>query len=210
MGEDLKSKTQEWLKYVERFNRHKWPFSINETALLIIDMQNYFIGEGKDIILFKDGIVQNIVRLVEYFRKNSSPVMYTRHAHRPDGSDLGILKDWWDDMPVDGTKESEIIESLKPLGNEHVITKNRYSAFYKTDLEESLRRLNIKTVVITGIMTNICCESTARDAFFRDYYVKFVADATGTVKEEMHKGTLLNLAYAFADVTTTEMIIGGG
>lgn len=69
-----------------------------------------------------------------------------------------------------------------------------------------LRCLGVSDVIITGVMTNLCCESTARDAYFRDYRVFFVMDGTGTVDEELHLATLKNLAFGFAYVTDTEQI----
>jgi nicotinamidase-related amidase len=96
---------------------------------------------------------------------------------------------------------------LAPAPSEKVIFKHRYSAFYNTDLETVLRCLRVEDVVVSGIMTNMCCESTARDAYYRDYRVFFLADGTGSVCEEMHLASLLNLAFGFAYVTTSEVIV---
>jgi nicotinamidase-related amidase len=74
-------------------------------------------------------------------------------------------------------------------------------------LETVLRVLKIEDIVITGIMTNMCCESTARDAYYRDYRVFFTADATGSINEEMHIASLLNLSFGFAYITTAGDII---
>ena len=71
-----------------------------------------------------------------------------------------------------------------------------------------LRCLKVEDVVVSGIMTNLCCESTARDAYYRDYRVLFPADGTGSVSEEMHVASLLNLAFGFAYVTTADAIAG--
>ena len=205
---NLKEKTSEWMKYISHRNIHKWPFDMNKAALLVIDMQRYFLEEGaRGYCCGGVAVLSNVTRLIEHFRSKKRPVIYTRHAHKKDGSDLGILGKWWEEMPVDGTKEAEIDPRVSPLPGETVITKNRYSAFYNTGLFDILKRANVSEIVITGVMTNICCESTARDAFFRDLMVRFVADATGSVKEEMHIGTLLNLAYAFADVCTADELI---
>jgi len=70
-----------------------------------------------------------------------------------------------------------------------------------------LRCLKVEDVIISGIMTNMCCESTARDAYYRDYRVFFLADGTGSINEEMHLASLLNLAFGFAYVTTGDDII---
>jgi nicotinamidase-related amidase len=87
------------------------------------------------------------------------------------------------------------------------VLKHRYSAFYATDLETVLRCLEVEDLVVTGVMTNLCCESTARDAYYRDYRVFVPADGTGTVDEEMHLASLLNLAFGFAWVTTSDAIV---
>ena len=79
--------------------------------------------------------------------------------------------------------------------------------FYGTDLEIVLRVLRVEDLAICGVLTNLCCESTARDAFFRDFRVFFHADATGTDSEEMHLASLLNLGYGFAYVTTAKRTI---
>ncbi|MBI2093012.1 MAG: isochorismatase family protein [Deltaproteobacteria bacterium] len=212
-SENLKEKTLKWMEIISRRNIHKWPFDIGNAALLVIDMQKYFLEEREHGYCCGGvAVLENVQKLIAHFRKHKRPIVFTRHAHKKDGSDLGILGKWWSEMPVDGTKEAEIDPRMAPpakkgTSTEFIITKNRYSAFYNTVLDDILKKFNIKDVVITGVMTNICCESTARDAFFRDYMVRFVADATGSVKEEMHVGTLLNLAYAFADICTTGEIL---
>ena len=108
---------------------------------------------------------------------------------------------WWQGMCVEGTPESEIHPDLAPLPGEKVVLKHRYSAFFNTDLDTVLRCLKVEDLVVTGVMTNLCCESTARDAYYRDYRVFFLADGTGAVCEEMHIASLLNLSYGFAFVT---------
>ena len=110
-------------------------------------------------------------------------------------------------MCLEGSPESEVHPALAPLPGEKQVLKHRYSAFYNTDLETVLRCLKVEDLVITGMMTNLCCESTARDAYFRDHRVFFLADGTGSVSEELHLATLLNLAFGFAYVTTTETIL---
>ena len=110
-------------------------------------------------------------------------------------------------MCLEGSPESEIHQDISPKPNEKVIFKHRYSAFYNTDLETVLRCLKVEDIVIAGIMTNMCCESTSRDAYYRDYRVFFLADATGAINEEMHLASLLNLAFGFAYVTTADDVI---
>jgi len=171
-------------------------------------MQNFFVGSRSGGLGPIDSqVLHNTKLLVNVFRKAKRPVIYTRHVHSADGSDAGILGWWWPDMIVEGSWDSEIHKDIKPKSDEKVIMKHRYSAFYNTDLEILLRCQKIEDLVISGVMTNLCCESTARDAYFRDFRIFFVADATGTAYEEMHVASLLNLSYGFAHVTTTESIV---
>jgi nicotinamidase-related amidase len=114
---------------------------------------------------------------------------------------------WWEGMCIEGTPESEVHDDIAPLPKEKVVLKHRYSAFHNTDLETVLRCLKVEDLVVSGIMTNLCCESTARDAYYRDYRVFFLADGTGSINEEMHLASLLNLAFGFACVTTADAII---
>jgi ureidoacrylate peracid hydrolase len=145
--------------------------------------------------------------LIHAFRQAGRPVLYTRHVHHPGLIDAGIMAGWWQGMCLEGSPESEVHPLLAPASGEKVIFKHRYSAFYNTDLETILRCMKVEDLVITGIMTNMCCESTARDAYFRDYRVFFLADGTGSITDEMQLATLLNLAFGFAWVTTTDTIL---
>jgi nicotinamidase-related amidase len=151
----------------------------------------------------------NVKKLISVFRQRRLPVIFTAHVHKSDRMDGGILGWWWEGMILEGTKDAEIHADITPLPEEKVILKHRYSAFYNTDLEIVLRCLGVSDIIITGVMTNLCCESTARDAYFRDYRVFFALDATGTVDEELHLATLKNLAFGFAYVTDTEQIVRG-
>ena len=142
--------------------------------------------------------------LAATFRKARRPVIYTRQATAPDGADAGMMAKWWEDLCYDGTEDSEILPQLKPEPVDTVIRKTRYNAFMGTELDSILRGLGVRDIVITGVMTNVCCETTARDAFMRDYRVFFCADGTGSQSEELHLGSLRALAYAFAKIVTTK------
>ncbi|PIR18266.1 MAG: hypothetical protein COV46_00845 [Deltaproteobacteria bacterium CG11_big_fil_rev_8_21_14_0_20_49_13] len=207
--ESLGEKAPKWLDSIDRKNTGKFPFDINNAVLLVIDMQRYFLEPSEHGYCPAGvAIIDNIKRLICHFRENKRPVIFTRHAHKDDGSDLGILGRWWGDMPMDGTPEAELDERLGRKPDEVAITKNRYSAFFNTNLDKILKEQSACDVVITGVMTNLCCESTARDAFFRDYTVRFMADATGAPTEEMHLATLRNLAYGFACIFMMNDILG--
>ena len=147
-----------------------------------------------------------VKRLIKSFRRAGRPVIYTCHVHHPDKIDAGIMEWWWEGMCVEGSRESRVHASLAPLKREKVVLKHRYSAFFNTDLDTILRCCRIGDLVISGVMTNMCCESTTRDAYARDYRTFFLADGTGTINEEMHVASLLNLAYGFSYVTSIEKI----
>ena len=205
---NLKEKTRTWLEKISPFNTHKLKLNLGKSALLVIDMQRYFLETNSPTFICGGlAILSNVKALINFYREKGRPIIYTCHVHHPDGIDAGIMGWWWQGMCKEGTEEAKIYPEIEPLPEEKIIYKHRYSAFYNTDLETILRCLKIEDLVIAGIMTNMCCESTARDAYFRDYRIKFLADATGTVSEEMHLASLLNLAYGFADVTATDEVI---
>jgi nicotinamidase-related amidase len=205
----LEKKCREWLARIKDYNIHKMQAKPNATALLVIDMQRFFLTEGsKTFCRAGLEVVPNIKRILQAFRERGLPVIFTRHCHHPSGIDAGIMGWWWEGRCIEGTQESEVVEELAPLPNEKQVLKHRYSAFYGTDLETILRVMKVADLVIAGIMTNLCCETTARDAYMRDYHVFFLADATATLTEEMHLASLLNLALGFAYVTTTDEVIG--
>jgi len=206
--DSLQEKTHLWLEKITTFNEHEMQATREKAALLVIDMQRFFLDpESPTFICGGLAILPNIRKLIAGFREAGRPVIYTRHVHHPQRLDAGIMGWWWQGMCVEGTPESEIHEDIAPLAHEKVVLKHRYSAFYNTDLETVLRCLRIEDLVISGVMTNMCCESTARGAYYRDYRVFFPADATGTINEEMHLASLLNLAFGFAFVTTTDDIV---
>ena len=206
--ESLAEKTPLWLKTIAGYNRHEMQVRQDKAALLVIDMQDFFLDSSSPTFTCGGhAILPNLKRLIAAFRKAERPVIFTRHVHHPDGFDAGIMGWWWEGMCREGSPESEIHQDLTPLPGEKVVLKHRYSAFYNTDLETILRCRKIEDLVITGIMTNLCCESTARDAYYRDYRVFFLADGTGSINEQMHLASLLNLAFGFSFVTTAEEIM---
>ena len=204
----LNSKTEIWLRQIAPFNTHNMVLNLPRAALMVVDMQKFFLDPNSPT--FTAGgpaIIPNLQRLISAFRTVGRPVIYTKHVHHPDLIDAGIMKWWWEGACLEGTPESEVANEIAPLKNEKIILKHRYSAFYNTDLETILRCLKVEDLVIAGIMTNMCCESTARDAYYRDYRVFFPAHATGSVTEEMHLASLLNLAFGFALITTADEIL---
>lgn len=207
-SDNITVKGKNWLDQISLFNTHKMDLNVGKSALLVIDMQDFFLDPDSPTYTCGGlAILPNLKRIIEAFRKAGRPVIYTKHVHHADGLDAGIMEWWWEGMCLEGSPQSEIHKDISPRQNEKIILKHRYSAFYDTDLETVLRVLKIEDLVISGIMTNICCESSARDAYYRDYRVFFLADGTGSINEEMHLASLLNLAFGFSWVTSTKDIL---
>ncbi|MBC7097625.1 cysteine hydrolase [Candidatus Bipolaricaulota bacterium] len=188
-------------------------------ALFIIDMQNAFLHQRGHLVRSGEdnkpylAIVPNIARLADIVRSLAMPVIYFRHAYRSNYVDGGIVvhelfpSDREAEGWLEGTWDTEIFEPLKPKDSDIVIRKNRYSGFFGTDLDQLLRNLEVNTVIITGIHSNVCCDSTARDAVFRDYRVYFVSDATAAADETLHEATLRTMRRYFGRVVTTDELV---
>lgn len=206
--ETISAEAGKWLEHIAPFNTHTMHLHRDKSALLVVDMQYFFLDPASPTFTCGGlAILPNLKKVIHAFRQVGRPVIFTRHVHHPDRLDAGIMGWWWEGMCLEGSPESEIHRDISPERNEKVIFKHRYSAFYNTDLETVLRCLQVEDIVIAGIMTNMCCESTARDAYYRDYRVFFLADGTGSITEEMHLATLLNLAFGFAWVTDVDTIM---
>ncbi|GLT45687.1 hypothetical protein SLA2020_195010 [Shorea laevis] len=173
------------------------------SALLVIDMQNYFSSMAKPIM-------NNTLLIVDLCRRASIPIFFTRHCHKSP-TDYGMLDEWWNgDLILDGSPDSELIPEIGQLAAaDEVVEKNTYNAFMNTDLQERLAEKGVKEVIVTGVMTNLCCETTARDAFVRGFRVFFSTDATATNNAELHEATLKNMAYGFAYLVDYEQIQKG-
>jgi nicotinamidase-related amidase len=207
-SDNLGAKSREWLEHIRSRNVHRMELEVEKSALLVVDMQNFFLRPSSPAFLCAgQAILPNVTRLIGVARSAAVPVIYTAHVHHPGKIDAGILGWWWSEMCIEGSEESRIHSEIEPQQGEKIVYKHRYSAFYNTDLETVLRCTGVQDLVVSGVMTNICCESTAREAYSRDYRTFFLADATATSAEEMHLASLLNLAYGFSYVTTVREII---
>jgi isochorismate hydrolase len=205
----LASKCQEWLNEITFYakNKARYKFSPSSSALLVIDMQQYFLNERSHAFIpSSKAIMPNIRKLINTFRSNNLPVIFTRHSLKEDERP-GIMGKWWNDVIKEESVLSEIVPSLSPSSSEIIVRKTRYSAFYGTELEGILKSRNVKSVVITGVMTHLCCETTAREAFVRDYEVFFVMDGTATQNEELHLSSLRTLSHGFSIPITTKEIL---
>jgi isochorismate hydrolase len=189
----------DYLNKINRYNvRPAWP-KPDRCALLVIDMQQYFLSIATPV-------VGNVLSIIEACRSVDVRTIFTRHGHKDVSKDGGMLAEWWGDLIEYGSKDWELIKALKPSDTHGIIDKTRYSVFHGTGLDESLKSRKIEDLIITGVMTNCCCETTARDGFVRDYRVFFVSDATATVNDELHVASLKNLAFGFAHIVSTKQL----
>lgn len=180
------------------------------TALLVIDMQNAFIDERIAPSFALPGarsIIPKVRDLLLLARRLGLLVIWTRSDHQPPFGGVMLTKFpkirdervlWMGEETADF-----YADMTQPIAGEIIITKHKYDAFFETDLESALRNRSIRTLVITGVATNICCESTARSAFMRDYRVSFVSDGTATFNERMHQATLEVIRLFFGRVMTS-------
>jgi len=186
-----------YLTQIKDYNIRQASPTPGKAALLVIDMQFYFKSVAQPIL-------DNVISIIECFRSNKGKILFTRHGHRDPKTDGGMLGRWWGDLILHGSAEWELIDELHVQTSDTIIDKNRYSAFFGTELDDLLKNAGIEDLIITGVLTNCCCETTAREAFMRDYRVFFVADATAAPTEELHLATLKNLAYGFAYIVNTK------
>jgi len=209
--EELSRKSMVWREairpYLREGRKRRIRLSPKESALLVIDMQRFFFDNTSHAYL-PDGeaIIDNVAELLAAYRGLSLPVIFTRHALMHD-EPSGAMGRWWGDVLYDDDPMSEIVPRLRPVEGEKVVRKTRYSAFAGTCLESELYELGVKQLVITGVMTHLCCETTARDAFVRDFDVFFVVDGTAARNEELHLSSLKTLSDGFAmPVEASEVI----
>ncbi|MFN3466203.1 MAG: cysteine hydrolase family protein [Candidatus Brocadiales bacterium] len=148
-------------------------------ALLVIDMLNDFVKRGAPLeVPSARGIVRNIRRELEKARRAGIPVIYCCDRHEPRDREFEV----WPPHAVRGTRGAEVVEELRPARGEHVVAKKTYSAFYRTNLEKVLKRLGVKHLILTGVVTNICILYTAVDAYMRGYDVIVPEDCVAGFK----------------------------
>jgi nicotinamidase-related amidase len=166
-------------------------------ALLIIDMQNDFVLDGKLMrVAGARAVIPNVQAVLAEFRKRKLPVFHIIRVHRPDGSDVEVIrKERFRKQPfaIAGTHGAAIIDELAPLTGEYILTKTRMSAFIGTELDLMLHNLGINTLFIIGIQTPNCIRTTVYDAIALNYPVVLVDDAVGASSEEVHRANVRDM-----------------
>lgn len=171
-------------------------------ALLVIDVQNEYFT-GKLPITFPKGSFGKILMAMDHSHATHIPVVVIQHTN-PAQEAVTFKK---------GTREWEIHDAIKQMPTDFILEKNLPGSFTGTVLDDWLKRNEISTVTITGYMTQMCCDTTAREAFHRGYRVNFLSDATGTLSitnaagtisgADLHRAILVTQQQRFSHVMTT-------
>jgi bifunctional isochorismate lyase/aryl carrier protein len=150
--------------------------------------------------------VPRIAVLLAAWRERHGSVVFTRHCHTGE-DDLGMLGRFFSDFIRCGEPDAEILPALAPLDDEPVVGKTTYDAFWGTDLEDILRARHVEQILLTGVLTHMCCETTARAAFCRGFEVYIPVDATASSDEMFHVASLCGLADSVAVVMATREVL---
>lgn len=203
--ENLAKKAQEMLLQLKPEIRTRCnQVSPEKSALLVLDMQDYFLQPAAHAYIpSAEAILPRINSLVQAYNSLSLPIFFTRHLNQPQNARQMAI--WWQDLISASNPLSRITAMLDTSAGE-VIIKSQYDAFFETNLDVLLRKRGVSQVVIGGVMTHLCCETTARSAFMHGYEVFFLIDGTATYHETFHRATLLNLGHGFATLTLVKEI----
>lgn len=197
-------------------NAERWPVTVKNTALIVVDMQNIWVHpRGARYLPMSEDIVPKIQELLQFCRSNRVPVIYLHTTKRKDLADVGIFADIkpqthdaddeWSNF--EGSPGAELYEPVKPAGGDILVKKFRYSGFYGTQLENLLRALGRDTIAIAGVATNVCCDSTARDGAMRDFKVLFLSDCNASFTQEEQDATLNNFDKHFGVVVDSKTLM---
>jgi biuret amidohydrolase len=194
------------------FGREFFEVDPRSTALIIIDMQNAFVAEGATYETPPARtMMPNLERIIGFAREQRMPIIWTQSDHSaPFG---GVMLKKFPTIREDkylwkGQPSFELYDNMPPpREGEYRVVKHKYDAFFETDLDSILRNRGVKTIIIVGTATNVCCESTARSGFFRDYQVAFPSDCNATFDEGMHQASLKTIDMFFGRVMTTEELL---
>lgn len=190
------------------------------TALVVVDMQNFFVAhDGYSYVPDAAGVVPAINRLAQVVRATGGQVVWVRTTLAAKGRQAWDL--YFRNFTPDGQSEQrrlaltpghqlhEFWPELDLQSQDLIVDKDRFSAFIEgaSDLEHELRARELDTLLVTGTLTNVCCESTARDAMMRDFKTVMISDANAARSLEDHLAGLRTFVQVFGDVRSTEEII---
>jgi len=194
-----------------------FPVIPSRMALINVDMQNCFVENSPIAAPGGREVLGRINRLIDACRAAGVLVIHTAHVVRPDGSNTGVMGEII--PPVNsgvinkGADSAALHGELNVADGDIELDKPRFGSFHGTDLELILRARGIDTIIVTGICTNICCETTAREANVRDFRVFFLTDGTATfgiddlTADDIQAATCATLGFAFAQLATVDDMI---
>ena len=201
-----KDKVNEWLAISkETKSHHPFELNVDKAALLVLDMQNFFVDKDSHACVPSVGsIIPTINSLISFMSERKRPIIYTRHITSDKSEDL--MKKWWRD---EISSEDHLSKITHFIDSERgtTITKNKYSAFSSNEFTKLLKESPVEQLIITGVMSHLCCETTARDAFMNGFEVFFVVDGTSTYSEDLHVGTIRAISHGFGICLSSEEIL---
>jgi ureidoacrylate peracid hydrolase len=190
-------------------------FDPKRTALLVIDMQNFYVGEIASVV----GIIPNINRIAKKLRAGGGHVFWVGMTAGEGGQSRWHIYHDYFFTPEKGANHRDQLSPGHPghafhpkldiRPDDEIVYKSRFSPFIEgaSNIEDILRAKNIDSLIVTGTATNMCCESAARDAMMRDYKVVMVSDANGARYPEDHLAGLTSFYQSFGDVRTTDEVV---
>jgi ureidoacrylate peracid hydrolase len=194
----------------------------HKTALIVVDMQNVFLVDGQPAASqHTRDIIPNVNRLAAECRSRGAKVVWTLHTIEKGSvtKQSPTYAIWPGNNPDRSVKFMEactpghfghqLHADMQVRPEDAVVRKSRFSAFIhgSSDLHSRLQADSIDTLIVAGVATNVCCESTTRDAMMMDYKVHFVSDGTATRTDEEHNASLAQICIFFADVRATDEIL---
>ncbi len=188
-------------------NKVNWAFEPARAALLIHDMQEYFLNFWGENSAMMQQVVANIATLREYCKKHNIPVYYTAQPKEQSDEDRALLNDMWGPGLTRSPEQQRIVAELAPDEADTVLVKWRYSAFHRSPLEQMLKETGRNQLIITGVYAHIGCMTTATDAFMRDIKPFFVADALADFTRDEHLMSLKYVAGRSGRVVMTDELV---
>ena len=197
----------------------------SHTALIVVDVQNDFCADGGAFhrdgvdLRYMQAVIPGLIQFIDKAREAGVMIIHVKTVHI--SGDVYYASDVWLEqwqrtgkgahikyaVCEDGTWGGDFCDGIKPLPGEYIVQKHRYSAFVNTDINVILRGKGIRTLIVTGVATNVCVEVTAKDAFMHDYYVVVPRDCAAGKTEELHNRTLESIAGQYGEIVDSSDIV---